>query len=70
MFAAYGRRHIFECPSEVGEVRDHCADMFVLLDKSYDNCTVRSLDSLVINLRKILNILSGTGLRLYHIDIE
>ena len=46
-FAEYGRRHIFECPSEVDERSDHCADMFVALDKNYDNCTVSNLDLFV-----------------------
>ena len=46
-FAEYGRRHMFECPSEVGERSDHCADMFVALDKNYDNCTVSNLDLFV-----------------------
>ena len=61
-FAEYGRRHIFECPSEVCERSDHCADMFVALDKNYDNCTVRNLDLFVINLRKTLKVSSGSGL--------
>ena len=46
-FIEYGERHVFECPSKVGERSDHCADMFVTLDKSYDNCTVSNLDLFV-----------------------
>ena len=61
-FTEYGRRHIFECSSEVGERSDHCVDMFVALDKSYENCTVRNLDLFVINLRKTLKVSSGSGL--------
>ena len=67
-FAEYGKRHILECPSKVGERSDCCADMFVVLDKSYDNCTVSNLDLFVINLRKILNVSSGTGLKLRRIE--
>ena len=67
-FAEYGRRHIFECPSEVGERSDHCADMFVALDETYDKCTVSNLDLFVINLHKILKVSSGSGLKLCHIE--
>ena len=67
-FAEYGKCHIFECPSEVGERSDHCVDMFVVLDKNYDNCTVSNLDLFVINLHKILNVSSGSGLKLCHIE--
>ena len=68
-FAEYGRRHVFECPPKFGEKSDCCADMFVVLDKNYDNCTVSNLDLFVINLHKILNISSGTGLKLQHIEL-
>ena len=67
-FAEYGKRHIFECPSKVSERSDHSADMFVALDKNYDNCTVSNLDLFVINLHTILKVSSGSGLKLHRIE--
>ena len=66
-FAKYGERHVFECPSEVGEIYEEGqANMFVTLDNSFDKCNVNHLSAFVRNLQKILNI-SDISLRLCRI---
>ena len=66
-FAKYGERHVFECPSEVGEMSEEGqANMFVTLDDSFDNCNVNHLSAFTSNLQKVLNI-SNITLRLCHI---
>ena len=66
-FAKYGERHVFECPSEVGEIYEEGqANMFVTLDDSFDKCNVNHLSAFVRNLQKVLNI-SGVSLRLCRI---
>ena len=66
-FAKYGERHVFECPSEVGEMsEENQANMFVTLDESFDNCNVSHLSAFVSNLQKVLNI-SDITLRLCRI---
>lgn len=56
-FSKYAQRHVFECPSKLGEMReiDH-ANMFVTLDAIYDNYTVSHLYAFVGNLQKVLNV--------------
>ena len=66
-FAKYGERHVFECPSKVGEIYEEGqANMFVTLDDSFDKCNVNHLSAFVSNLQKILNI-SDITLRLCRI---
>lgn len=67
-FAKYGERHIFECPSEVGEIIEGHVCMIVTLDDSFDSCSVNHLQSFVSNLRKTLNISSEVELRLCRIE--
>ena len=66
-FTKYGERHVFECPSEVGEFYEEGqANMFVILDDSFDKCNGNHLSAFVSNLQKILNI-SDISLRLCRI---
>ena len=56
-FAKYGERRVFECPSQVGEMREEGhANMIVTLDDSFDNCTMNHLCSFTGNLQKTLNL--------------
>ena len=66
-FAKYGERHVFECPSEVGEMSEEGqSNMFVTLDDSFDNCNANHLSAFTSNLQKVLNI-SNKTLRLCRI---
>ena len=67
-FTEYARRKVFECPCEVGTLNeDGCANIFITLDKSYDNCSVSSLKCFEGDLRKILNISSDVVVTLCQI---
>ena len=56
-FAQYAKRKVFECPCEVGTLNENGrANMFITLDKSYDNCTVSSLKCFERELRRVLKI--------------
>ena len=58
-FAEYAKRKVYECPCEVGRISEAGrSNMFVTLDRSYDNCTVSSLKNFERELAKILNISS------------
>ena len=62
------KRHVFECPSEVGTITSNDVTMFVTLDKTHDNSTVCALDLFVSELREILKVPPGTGLKLCRIE--
>ena len=47
---------------------DGYSNMFVILDDSFDNCTVSHLNIFINDLRKILNISSDVHLKLCRID--
>ena len=66
-FSNYAQRHIFECPSELGEMSEigH-ANMFVTLDATYESYTVSHLYAFVSNLQRVLKI-PGVSLRLCRI---
>ena len=67
-FSRYAERHVFECPSDVGQVSEEGnVSMFVILDETYDNCNVSQLQLFIVKLRDILNISPGDGLKLCHI---
>ena len=69
-FAKYGERHVFECPSEVGEIYEEGqANMFVILDDSSDKCSMNHISVFVSNLKKVLNISDGVSLRLCRIRL-
>jgi hypothetical protein len=58
-FAEYAKRKVYECPCEVGQINEAGrSNMFVTLDKSYDNCTVSCLKNFERELAKILNVSS------------
>ena len=67
-FNEYAKRHVFECPSEVGKVNEEGhINMFVTLDETYNNCTVSQLQLFVSKLEDILKIPTYIGLKLCHI---
>ena len=65
-FAKYGERHIFECPSEVGQMNEGHTNVFVTLDETFENCNVSHLYAFVSKLQEVLNI-SDITLQLKHI---
>ena len=66
-FSIYAQRHVFECPSEVGEFSEvGNANMFVTLDASYEAYTVSHLYAFTGNLERVLNI-PAVSLRLCRI---
>ena len=57
LFSVYAQRHVFECPTEVGEIsEDGHANMFVTLDVMYESYTVSHLYAFVSNLQRVLKI--------------
>ena len=69
-FNKYAECCITECPTEVGKMSEEgCANLFVTLDDSFDNCAVSHLNVFIGNLRKILNIPSNVVLRLCRINL-
>jgi hypothetical protein len=58
-FAEYAKRKVYECPCEVGQLNEAGrSNMFITLDKSYDNCTVSCLKNFERELANILNVSS------------
>ena len=58
-FAEYAKCKVYECPCEVGQLNETGrSNIFVTLDKSYDNCTVSCLKDFERELAKILNVSS------------
>jgi hypothetical protein len=58
-FAEYAKRKVYECPCEVGRFNEAGrSNVFVTLDKSYDNCTISCLKNFEKELAKILNVSS------------
>ena len=67
-FAEYAKRKVYECPCEVGQISEAGrSNMFVTLDKSYDNCTVSSLKNFERKLAKLLNVSSDVVVTLCRI---
>ena len=66
-FSVYAQRHIFECPSELGEMSEigH-ANMFVALDATYKSYAVSHLYAFVSNLQRVLKV-PAVSLRLCRI---
>ena len=68
-FTKYAECCIIQCPSEVGKMsKEGCANLFVTLDDSFDNCAVSHLNVFIGNLRKILKIPSSVVLRLCRVN--
>ena len=67
-FNEYAKRHVFQCPSEVGTVTSGDAKMFVTLDETFNKCSLSTLHLFCSNLREILNLSPGSGLKLCHIE--
>ena len=67
-FQIYAERHVFECPSELCEMNNEGhANMFVTLDDTYKDCNAKNLHLFVSKLRELLNLSSGSGLKLCRI---
>ena len=68
-FAEYAERKVFECPRELGTMNeDGCANVFVTLDESYDDCTVSSLNNFKRDLQTILKIPSDVVMTLCRLE--
>lgn len=67
-FSEYAKRHVFQCPSEVGTVTSGDAKMFVTLDETFNKCSLGALHLFCSNLREILNLSPGSGLKLCQIE--
>ena len=67
-FSEYAKRHVFECPKELGTMTDGHATLFVTLDETYDDCTVSTLQLFVRKLAEILKLSSDAGLKLHRIE--
>ena len=68
-FSDYARRHVYECPSELGAMSDGNAELFMTLDETYDNYTVSSLQLFVRKLAEILKLSSDAALKLCKIKL-
>ncbi len=69
-FAKYAECSITQCPSEVGKMSEEgCANLFITLDDSFDNCAVSHLNVFIGNLRNILKIPSNVALRLCRVNL-
>jgi hypothetical protein len=69
-FVKYAECCITQCPSEVGKMSEEgCANLFVTLDDSFDNCAVSHLNVFIGNLRNILKIPSSVALRLCRVNL-
>ena len=67
-FNEYAKRHVFQCPSEVGVVTSGDARMFVTLDETFNKCSLSTLHLFCSSLRDILNLSPGSGLKLCQIE--
>jgi hypothetical protein len=68
-FDDYARRHVYECPSELGTVANGNAVLFMTLDETYDNFTVSLLQLFVRKLAEILKLSSDAALKLCRIEL-
>ena len=58
-FAEYAKRKVYECPCEVGQLKEAGrSNVFVTLDECYNNCTISCLKNFERELAKILNVSS------------
>ena len=67
-FNKYAKHHVFQCPSEVGTVTSGDAKMFVTLDETFNKCSLSTLHLFCSNLREVLNLSPGSGLKLCQIE--
>ena len=67
-FSEYAKRHVFQCPLEVGAVTSDDAKMFVTLDDTFNKCSLNTLHLLCSDLREVLNLSPGSGLKLCQIE--
>ena len=68
-FNQYAKRRIFECQSEFGPLSDaDHADVFVKVDKHYNDCTVAEIEVFRHKLSEILCVSSQGVLRLFRVE--
>ena len=69
-FEEYAQKCVVEWPLESGKMSNEgiSNDLVVMLDDSFDSCTVYHLDVFIADLREALNIPSDVNLKLYRID--
>ena len=67
-FSEYAKRHVFQCPSEVGAVTSDDAKMFVTLDDTFNKCSLNALRLLCNDLCEVLNLSPHSGLKLCQIE--
>ena len=67
-FSEYAKRHVFQCPSEVGTVTSDDAKMFVTLDDTFNKCSLTTLHLLCSDLCEVLNLSPGSGLKLCQVE--
>ena len=67
-FSEYAKRHVFQCPSEIGTMTFGDAKMFVTLDETFNKCSLSTLYLFCSNLCQILNLSPGSGLKLCQIE--
>ena len=67
-FGDYAKRHVFQCPLEVGAVTNDDAKMFVTLDDTFNKCSLNTLRLLCSDLCDVLNLSPGSGLKLCQIE--
>ena len=67
-FSEYAKRHVFQCPLEVGAVTSDDAKMFVTLDDTFNKCSLNTLRLLCSDLCEVLNLSPGSGLKLCQIE--
>ena len=69
-FEEYAQCCVIERSMKVGEMSEEgFSNMFVTLDDSFDNCTLRYLNVFITDIRKALNISSDVDLRLCYINL-
>ena len=69
-FEEYAQCCVVEGSMKVGEMSEEgFSNMFVTLDDSFDNCTLRYLNVFITDIRKALNISSDVDLRLCYINL-
>ena len=67
-FSEYAKRHVIQCPSEVGVMTSKDAKMFVTLDNTFNKCSLDTLHLFCSDLCEVLNLSPGSGLKLCQIE--
>ena len=69
-FEEYAQCCVIVGSMKIGKMSEEgFSNMFVMLDDSFDNCTLSHLNVFIANIRKVLNISSDVDLRLCYINL-